>query len=33
MLLALFCPPPTAPPFVVKFVAPLGGTVKDGFRM
>ena len=32
MLLALVCTPPTAPPFVAKFAALLGVTVKDGFR-
>src|SRR5947207_14105270 len=33
MLLVLFCPPPTAPPFVAGFGAPLGRTVNDGLRV
>src|SRR3954447_24562252 len=33
MLLVLFCKPPTAPPLVAKFEAPLDVTVKDGFRV
>jgi hypothetical protein len=32
-MLVLLCPLPTAPPFVARFVAPLGVTVKDGFRI